>query len=231
MKDKQQIKEVVIPLKLLKGETSIRLKVGDSIIPVPIRSSVNQFVGALTVNRTSLPIEVLVPSVTQAIASSNIRLTAAQNCFADAISNYTSSREVGQRESVIIKSQNGSTCFVTDLSPAMKSTDTYLELRMDYEAQSRDLDKISSSTSKPLLENMISSLPKPNNLYTCIKDEAVADCFNTHQAISLSSSGSITIPTEKSFSAYHPSVICIKNTGLEAQQISIKACLQPHIRL
>ena len=223
LKDKQKIKEIAIPLKLLKNRLSIRLKIGDTIIPIPILSSVNQFVGALTVSRTMVPIEILIPSITQNIDPSNIRLTAQPNCFVDAISNYTSSREVGERGNVIINSQNGSTCFLADLSTAMKSTDSYLELQMDYEAQSRDLDKAFSSTSKPLLENMISSLPKPNNLYACIKDEAVADCYNTHQVFDLSSTGSITIPTEKSYSAYHPLVLfALKNTGLEAQQISIK---------
>ena len=223
LKDKRQLKEVAISLKQLKNNTSIRLKVGDTIIPLPISSSENKFVGALTVDRTTLPIEILIPNVAQNIPSSNIRLTEDANCFDDAISNYASSREVGEKGNVIIKSQNGSSCFISDLSNAMKSTDTYLELQMDYEAQSRDLDKVSSSTSKPLLENVISSLPKPNNLYTCIKDEAVGDCYNTHQVFDLSSTGSITIPTEKSFSAYHPLVLfALKNTGLEAQQISIK---------
>jgi hypothetical protein len=93
---------------------------------------------------------------------------------------------------------------------------------MKYLASQSDNEANSLISSKKALEGAVRSMPKPNNLYTCIKEESVSECFNVHQVADLSDKGILKIPTEKQYGSVQPIILfSLKNTGLQSQTLQI----------
>lgn len=243
------IKEIVVPLKKIsafleisgnldsylsnwskalpyKEISKLRLKIGDNIIPLPTVINDNEiYVGSLVLNQSSVKIELLAEGSLTSVDLQRMKLTEKANCFSDKLNDYNSIVDYSNNH-LNLESQNGSTCFTLPIKDYLDQKANYLEINLDYQSQSQDLDKQylkDSMTSKPDLQSVVKNFDKPNYLSICIKDANVNDCFNTHQILALQSTSSITIPTDREINAYDPLVFfALKNTGYQNQSLTIK---------
>lgn len=241
-----EIKKISVPLKLISAAIStsvslqnylsnwqalpyktiskLRIQIGDTILPVPSLVSTDSiYVGSLVSPIGDTSFRVLIPQNTTTIQGSALRTTDTPNCYADKLGGYSYAQNNENGGGVTISSVNGSTCFLSHLTPLDVEKSTYVETHFSYKASQKDTDHYSSiTTSKSNALQTILSLDKPNILSVCLKDANTPTCYNTHQTVSLQSEGELIIPTEKVFSAYDPVIsFALKNTGLQSQNITI----------
>lgn len=207
-----------------KPLSQYRLQIGKSTLAIPIlNEGEDTYLGAMFESIGQVDVHFLQLKERSQIAQNSTSLTDTPNCFGDKLNGYEYGIEARENE-LSIQSRNGSTCLVTKLLGLDTERTPYAELSFSYRANQSNLDSIDDViTSKKHALNEIYSLEKPSTFTICIKDGAVAECFNSHQVAFLQSEGNIIVPTDRGMSAFDPIVfMAIKNIGLQEQNIHLK---------
>ncbi|HLL60860.1 MAG TPA: hypothetical protein VK338_04025, partial [Candidatus Nitrosocosmicus sp.] len=126
-----------------------------------------------------------------------------------------------------ISGQNGSICVWRSLEDIISAKTNHMELEMDMEGESIDLDSDYglnySQTSKPVLKKEIVNLQKPLNLRVCIKDNNIDQCFNNHQLISVNKRETYRFPIELPIKGGDNllALLALKNTSYQHMSLNI----------
>jgi len=206
--------------------TALRLQVGNTIIPVPrLAKGSTTYIGALVVPVGATSVAALIPEKYDTFGAHTYEVTDNPNCFGDGDTTYSYKQSVGLNNDVTFTTVNGSTCFLTHLTPLNTKASAYAELHFNYSARQKDLDSYNNiQTSKPHVLHTVEQLSKPAILSVCLKDISTPTCYNTHQAVRLGSQGGVTIPTEMAFSAFDPvAFFALKNVGHQSQTVTLSS--------
>lgn len=205
----------------------LRLKVGDSIIPVPKTvDSVERPIATVSVMGGNLDLSVLSFNGRIKTDPREFGPTADPNCFSDALENANYS--ISKSEVLKITSRNQSSCFYYNLKPFLDPTIDHAEIWFELSGKNTDLDSLYQKTlpitSKPALDQTIKSLDKPNLMRVCVKEPHIDDCYNLHQLVQVKKEKSIlAIPLERPLlgTTDMSILLSLKNTTYQKQEVEI----------
>jgi len=212
-----------------KDLTDLRIKINDTILPVPELSTNESSLGFTIIDSPEISIDILNRNQDIKIDTNSIRLTENPNCFSDALEGYENTVSSNNAH-LIISSKNGSTCFWKDLQSVYEDSTAHVEIEVALHGVQENLDAAFlphiPNSSKPKVTNYINSLDKPNTLQICIKEHSVDDCYNTHQLINLSPSTTVyRIPTTQNIQGIPDMLVffALKNTQYQKQSVTVES--------
>lgn len=173
----------------------LRVKVENTTLPIPTILDENEFsIGSVIVHNKSFSIEAFQFSQFRNILTNQLQETENPNCYGDAIKDFSHTFNNNDDGTSNLYGKNGSTCVWRSLGDLYNTG--YLELVMDVEGSNRDIDINKHSTSKPILKEVITSLPKPLSYSVCIKESAGSTCLNKHNLVKVNGRQTIIFPTD-----------------------------------
>lgn len=228
----KKFSEVTVPVTSLKGTpqlTDLRVRIHDTVIPVQATTVgvSDVYVGSVMAPDGPISVGVMQKIASKQIPGDQFSLTENPNCFFDKLEDYSYSI-TKNKDAISVESKNGSTCFWRDMYDVLQDKAvTHAELRFKVDGASTDhdaeYDLSKDATSKPVLQQYVTSLPKPNYLRVCVKENNVDDCYNNKQIISVDGPVGLHIPLEKSVLNVKNLLIfmSLKNIGYQDQQMTI----------
>lgn len=209
---------------------NLRVSINNQVIPLPQRLNIDsQQVATLLHSGSDITVELLAPTDQKPLDYNAFQLTENPNCFDDKITDYDYSFR--NTDELLLTSQNGSICIWSNLAQYLTKDTAHIELELQMSAKSADLDNEYigqfESSSKPMLNEYISGLEKPNLLRICIQGTSYGDCLNQHQILSLQSNQTVTIPLEKTSKGITSPFVALglKNITYQKQQIKFKSVI------
>ena len=155
-----------------KYVSKMRLRIGNTVVPIPfLNRGTQKSIGDIFVEQSPTSMELLVQKKETAITPGQWKDIPNAGCFADALPNYASRKEV-KEEGVLLTTQNGTQCIWKELDFLSKDT-SYVEFEADLNALAEDNDK-------KIAQKNIQNNPKPNLLQICLKETNIDNCHVDH---------------------------------------------------
>ncbi|MFS8158842.1 MAG: hypothetical protein ACMG6E_01265, partial [Candidatus Roizmanbacteria bacterium] len=182
----------------------LRLRLEESILPIPSDfSEQNKYIGSALVHASLFQVSLLAPLKYSSIPTSELSLTEKINCLGNISPDYQYVFENKEINNLRISSKSGSVCFWRSLKDIQEQGASHWEIGLSIKREKNNeienkKASLSKGTSKPILKNVLSSLPNFINLNVCIKDSQRDDCLNNHQNLAVSNQeGQVIIPIDR----------------------------------